>query len=78
MMVMHNDMHRPKERAKPGRRLTDRKCTLCDNPATVRYRRIWICRDCLNPEPTAEYLRSERERLTGSWGVVSTEDWEYH
>ena len=55
-----------------------RKCTLCDNPATVRYRRIWICDECLNPEPSADYLRAEREQITGGWGVVSPEDWNYH
>lgn len=71
-------MRSERDRDIPAHGSVKRMCALCGNPAVTRYRQIWICGDCLNPEPSADYLRSERERITGGWGVVSTEDWEYY
>jgi hypothetical protein len=56
----------------------NRKCLKCGASAVVQYRGLSICRGCLCPEPSAEYVRLERERITGSYGVVSLTDWEYH
>lgn len=69
---------RPRDNRVAVHKRLGRKCALCDGQATVRYRRTWICDDCLNPEPSVEYLRTERERITGGWGVVSPEDWNYY
>jgi hypothetical protein len=55
-------------------RPTDR-CIRCGRAAEVRYRRQWLCGRCLNPDPTDEYLRIERERANGQWGGTPTENW---
>jgi len=50
-------------------------CAICGEKAEVRYRRIFLCGKCLNPDPGAEYMRIERERVNGQWGGLSTEAW---
>jgi len=50
-------------------------CAKCGKQADVRWRKEWYCRQCLNPDPTAEYLRAERERANGQWGGMAAESW---
>jgi hypothetical protein len=52
-----------------------KKCVMCGKAAEVRYRRTWYCGECLNPEPSEEYLAAERERANGQWGGVGVEAW---
>ena len=63
------------KRVVSGVDLRDKKCRWCGRPAEARYRGEWICGECLNPEPSKEYLRIERERANGSWGGVSRDTW---
>jgi hypothetical protein len=52
-----------------------KKCVKCGKPAAARYRKAWYCGDCLNPNPSKEYLDAERERANGHWGGIDTEQW---
>jgi hypothetical protein len=50
-------------------------CANCGEPAEVRWRKRWYCGSCLNPEPSDEYLKVERERANGQWGGLCAEAW---
>jgi len=54
----------------------NKKCIKCGDNAAVRYRNDWYCGSCLNPEPSEEYLRKERERANGQWGGINMEIWQ--
>jgi hypothetical protein len=41
----------------------------------VKWRKRWYCGSCLNPEPSEEYLKVERERANGQWGGLYAEAW---
>ncbi|MCP4601588.1 MAG: hypothetical protein GY847_13935 [Proteobacteria bacterium] len=55
--------------------LQNEKCVICGKQAEVRYRRRFLCGECLNPDPGAEYMRLERERVNGQWGGLPTDAW---
>ena len=50
-------------------------CVKCGKHADVKYRKQWYCGECLNPEPTIEYLKREREMANGHWGGITSESW---
>lgn len=50
-------------------------CTRCGLHAEVKWRKRWYCGSCLNPEPSEEYLKVERERANGQWGGLYAEAW---
>jgi hypothetical protein len=50
-------------------------CAQCGKRAEVKYKNQWYCGPCLNPEPSVEYLREERERVNGQWGGIRVEMW---
>jgi len=50
-------------------------CAVCGEFAEVRWRKRWYCGNCLNPDPSAEYLKVERERANGQWGGLYAEAW---
>jgi hypothetical protein len=54
----------------------NQKCIKCGEIAEVKYRNDWFCGPCLNPEPTIDYLREERERVNGQWGGIRVEMWD--
>ncbi len=53
----------------------NKHCAKCGKLAEVRWRRQWYCGHCLNPEPTDEYLKAERERVNGQWGGMAADAW---
>ena len=55
--------------------LRNEKCENCGKPAEVRYRKKYLCGECLNPEPGEDYMLRERERVNGQWGGLGADAW---